>query len=69
MAAAVAAVQVLRRCLRGESPDPAREVDGALSLVISLFAASSGSGTTIVAFRSGQDIDALVPALWRLADE
>ena len=64
---------VLRRWLRGESPDPVREVDEALNLVIGLFAApagdAGGNGTTIVAFRTGQDIDALIPALQRLAGE
>jgi AcrR family transcriptional regulator len=75
MAAAVVAAHnhVLRRWLRGESPDPAREVDEALRLVIDLFATSTGkadgSGTTIVAFRSGEDIDALIPALRRLSEE
>ena len=75
MAAAVVAAHnhVLRRWLRGESPDPGREVTEALRLVIGLFTASSGSadgrGTTIVAFRTGQDIDALIPALQRLAAE
>jgi AcrR family transcriptional regulator len=75
MAAAVAAAHnhVLRRWLRGESPDPVREVDEALSLVIGLFAApagrADGGGTTIVAFRTGQDIEALIPALRRLAGE
>ena len=75
MAAAVASAHnhVLRRWLRGESPDPVREVDDALRQVIALFAASGekpdGSGTTIVAFRTGQDIDVLIPALRRLAGE
>ena len=75
MAAAVAAAHnhVLRRWLRGESPDPVREVDEALNLVIGLFAAPSGrsdaNGTTIVAFRTDQDIDTLIPALQRLAGE
>jgi hypothetical protein len=75
MAAAVAAAHnhVLRRWLRGESPDPVREVDESLNLVIGLFAAPAGNvggnGTTIVAFRTGQDIDALIPALQRLAGE
>jgi AcrR family transcriptional regulator len=75
MAAAVVAAHnhVLRRWLRGESPDPVREVDEALGLVIDLYAApaetAGGNGTTIVAFRSGQDIDAVIPALRRLADE
>jgi len=75
MAAAVVAAHnhVLRRWLRGESPDPVREVDEALGLVIDLFAATAetigGNGTTIVAFRSGQDIDTVIPALRRLAEE
>jgi AcrR family transcriptional regulator len=72
MAAAVVAAHnhVLRRWLRGQSPDPAREVDDALRLVIGLFTApaetAGGNGTTIVAFRTGQDIDTLIPALRRL---
>jgi AcrR family transcriptional regulator len=75
MAAAVVAAHnhVLRRWLRGESPEPAREVDGALRLVIRLFTTSAGqadgNGTTIVAFRTGEDIDALIPALRQLAGE
>jgi AcrR family transcriptional regulator len=75
MAAAVVAAHnhVLRRWLRGESPEPAREVDGALRLVIKLFTTSAGqadgNGTTIVAFRTGEDIDALIPALRQLAGE
>jgi AcrR family transcriptional regulator len=75
MAAAVVAAHnhVLRRWLRGESPDPAREVDDALNLVIAQFTApagrTAGNGATIVAFRSGQDIDALIPVLRRLAEE
>jgi AcrR family transcriptional regulator len=78
MAAAVVAAHnhVLRRWLRGESPDPVAEVDLALRQVIDLFTApgdsangaNGGDGTTIIAFRSGQDIDALLPALRRLAD-
>jgi AcrR family transcriptional regulator len=82
MAAAVVAAHnhILRRWLRGESADPIREVDDALRLVIGLFTAPAGapgdvprglapqaSGTTIVAFRVGQDIDALLPELRRLA--
>ena len=78
MAAAVVAAHnhVLRRWLRGESPDPVAEVDLALRQVIDLFTAQGdranggdgGDGTTIIAFRSGQDIEALLPALRRLAD-
>jgi AcrR family transcriptional regulator len=67
-AAAVAAHNhVLRRWLRDESPDPVREVDEALGLVTGLFAAptdpNGADGTTVVAFRTGQDIDTLIPAL------
>jgi AcrR family transcriptional regulator len=61
---------VLRRWLRGESPDPVREVDEALRLVTELFAAPPGApagGTTVVAFRTGQDIESLIPALRRIA--
>jgi AcrR family transcriptional regulator len=78
MAAAVVSAHnhVLRRWLRGESPDPMAEVDLALRQVIDLFTAQGdranggdgGDGTTIIAFRSGQDIEALLPALRRLAD-
>jgi AcrR family transcriptional regulator len=78
MAAAVVAAHnhVLRRWLRGESPDPVAEADLALRQVIELFTApgdrgsgvNGGDGTTIIAFRSGQDIEALLPALRRLAD-
>jgi AcrR family transcriptional regulator len=73
MAAAVVAAHnhVLRRWLRGESPEPVREVDAALSLVTGLFATpaepAAGNGTTIVAFRTGQDIDSLITALRQLA--
>ncbi len=69
MAAAVVAAHnhVLRRWLRGESDDPVREVDDALSHVVGLFAGPAagldGHGTTVVAFRTGQDIEAVLPAL------
>jgi AcrR family transcriptional regulator len=75
MAASVVAAHnhVLRRWLRGESPDPVRELDAALGLVTGLFAmpaeTAGGNGTTIVAFRSGRDIDALIPDLRRLAEQ
>jgi AcrR family transcriptional regulator len=75
MAAAVVAAHnhVLRRWLRGQSPDPAREVNEALRLVIGLFTASvdasASKGTTIVAFRTGRAIDELIPALQRLTEE
>jgi AcrR family transcriptional regulator len=71
MAAAVVAAHnhVLRRWLRGESPDPVAEVDQAMRVVIDLFTAPSaasaadGEGTTIVAFRTGRDLEELLPAL------
>jgi AcrR family transcriptional regulator len=77
MAAAVVAAHnhVLRRWLRAESPDPIEEVDKAMHQVIQLFAAptsraaASDRGTTIVAFRTGQNIDALIPSLRRLIED
>ena len=74
MAAAVVAAHnhVLRRWLRGESTDPVREVDDALNQVIGLFAGpagrADGHGTTVVAFRTGQDLEAVLPALRRLIE-
>jgi AcrR family transcriptional regulator len=78
-AAAVVAAHnhVLRRWLRAESADPVAELDEAMRLVIDLFttpaaletaAGKAGHGTTIVAFRTGQDLDALLPALRRLTE-
>jgi AcrR family transcriptional regulator len=73
MAAAVVAAHnhVLRRWLRSECQDPAKEVDEAMHQVIELFAAPStglpGTGTTIVAFQAGQDLDTLLPELRRIA--
>ncbi|MFE7980286.1 TetR/AcrR family transcriptional regulator [Streptomyces shenzhenensis] len=75
MAAAVVAAHnhVLRRWLRGESSDPVAEVDEAMREVLALFPAAGsppepGGGTTIVAFRTGQNIDALLPSLRRLVE-
>ena len=74
MAAAVVAAHnhVLRRWLRGESHDPVREVGEAMEQVIGFFAspvthADANTGTTILMFRTGQDIDTLLPALQSLA--
>jgi len=72
MAAAVVAAHnhVLRRWLRGETPDPAGELDQAMREVIGMFAPAvggGGSGTTIVAFRASADIEEIVPALRRIA--
>lgn len=74
MAASVVAAHnhVLRRWLRGESPDPIRELDDAMREVISLFAplaAVAGSGTTIVAFHADADIDAIVPLLRNISQD
>ncbi|MEU6476903.1 helix-turn-helix domain-containing protein [Streptomyces sp. NPDC047017] len=76
MAAAVVAAHnhVLRRWLRGESADPVAEVDEAMGEVLALFPApgaradAADGGTTVVAFRTGQDLDALLPALRRLVE-
>jgi AcrR family transcriptional regulator len=73
MAASVVAAHnhVLRRWLRAECPDPVTEVDEAMRQVADLFAAPapSGSGTTIVAFRSGQELDVLLPVIRRIAQD
>ena len=72
MAAAVVAAHnhVLRRWLRGESPNPVSDVDAALRQVTALFTApaSADDGTAIIAFRVGQDLDALLPELRRLIE-
>src|SRR5579875_1211156 len=44
------------------------EVHHALGQVTSLLAAPDGRGTTIVAFRTGADLDTLLPALQRLTE-
>jgi AcrR family transcriptional regulator len=77
MAAAVVAAHnhVLRRWLRGESPDPMRELDRAMRMVIDLFTTSprqdpalavDGASTAIVAFRTVRDLDELLPAIRHL---
>ena len=70
MAGSVVAARthVLRRWLRGESSDPVTEVDEAMREVLALFPArgsslGDGRGTTVVAFWTGRDIDALLPEL------
>jgi len=77
MAAAVVAAHnhVLRRWLRAQCPGPLGEIDAAMQQVIRLFtvpaadAGANGHGTTIVAFRTGQDFDALLPSLRRLVED
>jgi AcrR family transcriptional regulator len=74
MAAAVVSAHnhVLRRWLRGESPDPVREVDQALNQVITLFtprtADGDAAGATVVAFRTSQPLDTLIPAIQTLLE-
>jgi AcrR family transcriptional regulator len=79
MAAAVVAAHnhVLRRWLRGESPDPMRELDRAMRMVIDLFTTSprqdpalavDGASTAIVAFRTVRDLDELLPAIRHLVE-
>lgn len=72
MAASVVSAHnhVLRRWLRGECADPVAEVDDAMREVIALFAPAGTpegtlGGTTVLAFHSSQDLDALLPALRR----
>ena len=61
---------VLRRWLRGASPDPIREFDDAMRQVTGLFAApgDAADGTTIVAFRTSHDLDTLLPSLRRFIE-
>jgi AcrR family transcriptional regulator len=79
MAASVVAAHnhVLRRWLRAESADPATELDAAMDQVVGLFttpdslnagAVGSDGGTTVIAFRTEQDLDSLLPVLRRLAN-
>ncbi len=75
MAAAVVAAHnhVLRRWLRGDSPDALRELDDALRRINAFFVPApgkvNGKGATIVAFQTAQDVETLIPVLRRLADE
>jgi AcrR family transcriptional regulator len=73
MAAAVVSAHnhVLRRWLRGACEEPMAEIDAAMQEVIALFASPSassagGAGATVVAFRSTEDLDTVLPALRRL---
>jgi AcrR family transcriptional regulator len=74
MAAAVASAHnhVLRRWLRGDSTDPIREVDEAMRQVISLFtprAPGPGTdGTTVIAFRTSQPLESVLPAIQQVLD-
>jgi AcrR family transcriptional regulator len=70
MAAAVVSAHnhVLRRWLRGQSPNPVQDLDDAFRLVIDLYNTSAEGGTTVVAFRTGSDITELIPALRRITE-
>ena len=74
MAAAVASAHnhVLRRWLRGDSADPVRELDAAMRQVIALFTPRApgldAEGTTVLAFRTGQPLEALLPAIQQLLE-
>jgi hypothetical protein len=74
MAAAVVSAHnhVLRRWLRGDAADPVREVDEAMRQVIGLFtphrADSGPDGSTVIAFRTSQPLDALLPAIQQLIE-
>jgi AcrR family transcriptional regulator len=74
MAAAVASAHnhVLRRWLRGDSADPVGEVDEAMRQVISLFAprpdGPGANGTTVIAFRSGEPPETVLPAIQHLLE-
>jgi AcrR family transcriptional regulator len=74
MAAAVASAHnhVLRRWLRGDSDDPVRELDAAMRQVIALFTPRApglgADGTTVLAFRTGQPLEALLPAIKQLLE-
>jgi len=69
MAAAVTSAHnhVLRRWLRGDSTDPVREINEVMRQVIALFAPCDadpgGDGTTVVAFRSGRPLEAVLSVI------
>ncbi|NDZ78167.1 TetR family transcriptional regulator [Streptomyces sp. SID10853] len=77
MAASVVSAHnhVLRRWLRDECSEPVAEVDEAMREVLALFSGpperesvAAGADTMIVAFRTEQDLEALLPSLRRLAE-
>jgi AcrR family transcriptional regulator len=74
MAAAVASAHnhVLRRWLRGDSTDPIREVDEAMRQVITLFTPSAPGlgtdGTMVIAFRTSQPLESVLPAIQHVLD-
>jgi AcrR family transcriptional regulator len=72
MAAAVASAHnhVLRRWLRGDSTDPIRELDEAMRQVADLFTPHTPGrgtdGTTVIAFRTAQPLETVLPAIQQL---
>jgi AcrR family transcriptional regulator len=70
MAAAVASAHnhVLRRWLRGDSTDPIREIDEAMRQVTTLFTPHTpgADGTTVIAFRTAQPLETVLPAIRQL---
>jgi AcrR family transcriptional regulator len=61
---------VLRRWLRGDNADPLGELDVAMRQVGAFFDGHPpGPGATIAVFRTGEDVDSLLPALRRLTGD
>ena len=75
MAAAVASAHnhVLRRWLRGDTVDPVREIDEAMRQVAALFTlrapGSGADGTTVIAFRTAQPLETILPAIRHVLDQ
>jgi AcrR family transcriptional regulator len=68
MAAAVVAAHnhVLRRWLRGDTPNPLEELDTAMLQVVALFSSATspaGEGTTVIVLHTPRQIDDILPAL------
>src|ERR1700758_566855 len=74
MAAAVASAHnhVLRRWLRGDSTDPIRDPAAGMRQVTALFAPRppvlDTAAATVLAFRTGQPLEALLPAIQQLLE-
>jgi AcrR family transcriptional regulator len=82
MAAAMVAAHnhVLRRWLRGETPDPIAELDESLAQVIALLPIAGGvstdsapgdttDGTAVVAFRTDADMETLISSLKKIVGQ
>ncbi|WP_409181469.1 TetR/AcrR family transcriptional regulator [Amycolatopsis sp. VS8301801F10] len=68
MAAAVVTAHnhVLRRWLRGQATDPEAAFDAAMADTVALFGTTGETETTVVAFRTGKDLSAVLPGLRKL---